>query len=126
LSDSPEWKAHYYAGLCLSQVRITLLYMMRAGLFKPIRILPWQTKNVFHNITRFAVLCERLGRMIIFRSLWRKNFRPQHPLVKSNVNAYFMCFVALFQKLSFLVSSITTHKQYSLKNMYIHVAHILW
>jgi len=64
---------------------------------------------------------------MIFRSFWRKNSRPQHPLVKSIVDAYFVCFVALFQKLSFLVFSITRN-QYSLRNtnMYIHVAHILW
>jgi len=61
-----------------------------AGLFTPIRILPWQTKNVFHNITQFTVLCERLSR-IIFRSLWRKNSRPQHPLAKSLVEAYIVC-----------------------------------
>jgi len=30
-------------------------------------------------------------RRMIFRSLWRKNSRPQHTLVKSLVDAYFLC-----------------------------------
>jgi len=38
-----------------------------------------------------------------------KNSWPQHPLVKS-LRMFRMCFVALFQKLSFLFFSLTTHK----------------
>jgi len=36
-----------------------------------------------------------------------------------------MCFVALFQKLSFLVFTITTDKQYSLKNTNMYIQYML-
>ena len=47
---------------------------------------------------------------------------------KSCWHIFSMCFVVLFQQLSFLFFSITMHKHYSLKNsnIYMHVDHILW
>jgi len=65
-------------------------------------------------------------RRMIFRSLWRKNSRPQHPLVKSII-LYVLCGLS---SETFIFFSITTHKTiFSQKYkhvLYMHVAHILW